>query len=202
MVAASFDAPRGVVHGAFVGVVGPSGAGKDSVIAGARALLRNDVSIVFPQRIVTRAPDAAECNVAMSAREFERVGSAGGFALAWEAHSLSYAVPVEVDALVAQGCVVVVNVSRSVVPMLRKRYARGRVVLIDAPAALRRARLTQRGREDDRAVNERLVREVGSFLPADADIVIDNSGSVDGSARALADYLASLTTVGVPAGSA
>ncbi len=198
MVNASSDALWGVAPGAFVGVVGPSGAGKDSVIAGAQALLCNHASIVFPQRVVTWAPDVTESNVNLSAREFEVVLSAGGFSLAWAAHGLSYGIPVEVDALVAHGRTVVVNVSRSVAPVLRTRYSRGRVVLIDAPQPVRRSRLAQRGREDDPAINGRLVREVDTFSSADADIVINNSKSIVESARALADYLASLTTLAVP----
>jgi ribose 1,5-bisphosphokinase len=199
MVVASYDAFR---VGAFVGVVGPSGAGKDSVMAGAKALLHYQPSIIFPQRIVTRAPDAAEGNVEMSQREFDLVDASGGFALAWMAHKLSYAVPVEADAYVAQGCIVVVNISRSVVPALRRRYTRGLVAFIDAPAHIRRARICQRGREESGAVDERLAREVASFLPADADVLIDNSGSVEHAARALADYLASLMNVSVSAQSA
>lgn len=199
MVTASSEALNG---GAFVGVVGPSGAGKDSVMAGAKALLRHRSSIVFPRRIVTRASDAAESNVAMSPHEFDLVNAAGGFALAWTAHHLSYAVPVEVDSDVAQGRVVVVNVSRSIVPVLRQRFMRGFVVFIDAPAQVRRARIAQRGREDAGAIVERLEREVASFQPADADVLIDNSGSVEVSSRALADYLSSLTKLSIPAESA
>jgi ribose 1,5-bisphosphokinase len=199
MVVASSDAFN---CGAFVGVVGPSGAGKDSVMAGAKALLHYQPSIIFPQRIVTRAPDATERNTELSPREFDLVNASGGFSLAWTAHNLSYAVPADVDADVAQGRIVVVNVSRAVVPALRHRYVRGLVAFIDAPADVRRARISQRGRENSGAVDERLAREVASFLPADADILIDNSGSIDDAARALADYLASLMNVSASAQSA
>lgn len=202
MVAASSDVLKGVAAGAFVGVVGPSGVGKDSVMAGAKTLLRYQSSIIFPQRIVTREPDAAESNVAMSAREFDRVNAAGGLALAWRAHDLSYGIPVEVDAQIAQGRIVVVNVSRLVVPALRDRYRRGLVALIDAPDHIRRARISQRGREDAGAVDKRLARKVVSFMSADADVVIDNSGPIEDASRALADYLASLTKLSISVGSA
>ncbi len=197
MALASSECPAAAGTGAFVGIVGPSGAGKDSVIAHARALLRGEPSIVFAQRIVTRPPDITEQNVVMSAGEVERIASQGGFALAWTAHDLFYAIPVALDADVAEGRVVVANVSRAVVPELRRRYLRGRVVLVDAPRALRRLRLAQRGREDSEAVNERLAREVNSFLPADADLVIDNSGRLEDAAQALASYLSGLLTAPV-----
>lgn len=202
MAPVSSDTMARVSNGVFVGIVGPSGAGKDSVMACAQAMLLGDSSIMFPQRIVTRPPDATERNVAISLSDFERLSADGGFALSWAAHNLSYAVPVEIDAFVAQGAVVVVNVSRSVVPLLRDRYMQGRVVLIDAPAHIRRARLAQRGREDDLAVHERLGRKVDAFQIADADFAIDNSGPIDAAAQRLADYLASLKRAALQAGSA
>lgn len=180
--------------GAFVGIVGPSGAGKDSVMANARTLLCDEPFIIFAQRFVTRPSDVTERNVTVSEGEFERLASQRVFALAWKAHNLAYGIPAALDAHVADGRVVVVNVSRKVVPELRRRYVRGRVVLIDAPRDLRRARLAHRGREEPSAVDKRLAREVNSFLPADADLVIENSGQLEDASRMLADYLAGLLT--------
>ena len=48
--------------GRLVLVVGPSGAGKDTLIAGARVKCLNNPTIVFPRRVVTRAASVAEDN--------------------------------------------------------------------------------------------------------------------------------------------
>ena len=48
-------------------VVGPSGAGKDSLLAGAQNVLQYDSSIVFARRCITRPSDAGgELHAAMS----------------------------------------------------------------------------------------------------------------------------------------
>ncbi|MGA7013248.1 MAG: phosphonate metabolism protein/1,5-bisphosphokinase (PRPP-forming) PhnN, partial [Pseudolabrys sp.] len=46
--------------GRLVLVVGPSGAGKDTVITGAKAACAADSTFVFPRRVVTRPASDAE----------------------------------------------------------------------------------------------------------------------------------------------
>ena len=57
--------------GRLVLVVGPSGAGKDTLLDLARAMLRNDASVVFSRRVVTRAA-AGEPHDTMDPDAFER----------------------------------------------------------------------------------------------------------------------------------
>ena len=165
--------------GCLVLVVGPSGAGKDTLIARVRESLGDFPRIRFPVRVITRPPDVTERSVEVSAERFEAECEQGLYALHWRAHGLSYGVPVEIDAMIRAGETVVLNVSRSVLGAARARYARTRVVLIDADPTLRARRIALRGRECADALAERLAREATvprSFTP---DIVICNDGALD-----------------------
>ena len=189
----SEPAPAPVGPGRLVLIVGPSGAGKDSVIAAVRTELerRGDTSFVFPTRIVTRTAHAAEANAAISADEYEAARAVGAFALSWLAHGLAYAIPAAIDDDIRAGRSVVVNVSRAVVTKARERYLDVRVMLIDAPVAIRADRLATRGRETRAEIEGRLLRAVSAFAPGDADIIIDNAGRLeDAVARALIDLIA------------
>lgn len=177
--------------GKLVLVVGPSGAGKDSVIASLRAELerRGDQGFVFPTRIVTRSAHASEAHTSISQAAFDAGAASGAFALWWLAHGLAYAISSEIDDVIRAGRTVVVNTSRAVVPTARRRYGNVHVVLIDAPLAMRAERLAARGRETRAEIEARLARAVAVFDPGDADVIIDNSGSLDDAAARLLAYL-------------
>jgi ribose 1,5-bisphosphokinase len=171
--------------GRFVLVVGPSGAGKDTLIALARAHCASDPRVVFPRRIVTRAATVAEDHDSISEAEFARLRAAGGFALDWQAHGLSYGLPAALDDDIRAGRTVVCNVSRAVVASARARYAQAVVVMITAPAEVLAQRLAQRGRESGAGIAERMNRGAAVELEVRPDMVIENDGPPDAAAKKL-----------------
>jgi ribose 1,5-bisphosphokinase len=168
--------------GRLVLVVGPSGAGKDTLMQLARAHLGDRV--MFPARVVTRASSEAEAHESLSRTEFEAQFAAGAFAFHWDAHGLSYGIRRGIDDELRKGVAVVVNVSRAVVQQLRTRYHNVVVVLVTAPADVLAARLAQRARASDGALQQRLARSVAEseFLP---DVTIVNVGNASERAQDL-----------------
>jgi ribose 1,5-bisphosphokinase len=65
-------------------VVGPSGAGKDTVLAYARQHLAGYEHVVFPRRVITRPPGPGEDYESVTEAEF----ATRRFALSWAAHGL------------------------------------------------------------------------------------------------------------------
>jgi len=171
--------------GRLVLVVGPSGAGKDTLLRLAQAACIDDHEIVFPRRVVTRESSAAEDNVAMSPDEFRRACDHGDFAVHWEAHGHSYALPLEINDDIRAGRAVVINVSRTVIGVLRQAYANVVVVAITAPPDVLAQRLAARARHSDGNIADRIARSVDDST-AQADVTIVNAGSAEYHSRQLA----------------
>jgi ribose 1,5-bisphosphokinase len=180
------DIPIG--PGKLVLVVGPSGAGKDTLIGLAKDFSAGNDRLVFPQRTVTRPSSAFEDNLATSPDEFEATRNRNAFALHWRAHGHAYGIPRSIDNDLRAGKTVIVNVSRTIIAEARVRYAKVIVVLVTAPPEVLAERLAARKRASDADVGERLQRaELDTGFVAD--IVINNVGDAEANARRLFDGL-------------
>ena len=86
----------GVLMARLIYLMGPSGAGKDSLLAALRA--DADSAPLVAHRYITRPADAGcENHIALSEPEFLRRRAKGLFALDWQAHQQHYAFGIEVD---------------------------------------------------------------------------------------------------------
>jgi ribose 1,5-bisphosphokinase len=175
--------------GRLVLVVGPSGAGKDTLLGLAQAACAEDRNIVFPRRVVTRQASAAEENDQMNAEAFRQATAQGAFAISWEAHGHAYGLPRSIDDDIRAGRTVVANVSRAVIAALRCAYANVVVVSVTAPADVLAARITMRQRDSDGDVAHRLARTVDD-ADATPDATIVNISSAEYHARQLMRIIA------------
>jgi ribose 1,5-bisphosphokinase len=152
-------------RGLLLAIVGASGVGKDTLIEGAARGLRRDPRFLFARRVVTRAGDSGgEQHLPMDPDVFAALQRTGAFALSWDAHGVSYGIPSALRSVIADGRVVVANLSRT--KLLEASRSLGPTIVIDvtAPKAVLRDRLLARGREDADAIEKRLARHVD--LPA------------------------------------
>jgi ribose 1,5-bisphosphokinase len=177
--------------GRLIAVVGPSGAGKDTLIA---AMCGARPGLACARRVITRSAKAGgEEFEGVSSDEFAARAAAGAFALSWQAHGLSYGISHAALAPLEAGGDLLVNLSRGVLDRACGRFGDAFFVLhVTAPTAERMRRLTGRGREDTEAIADRVARAVPS-LPAQLRVAeIDNGGALE---HAVAQAFATLDGV-------
>jgi ribose 1,5-bisphosphokinase len=178
----STDHSDAIGPGRLILVVGPSGAGKDTLLGLAKAACADDRSIVFPRRLITREASASEDNEEVSLGTFQEALARDEYAMQWEAHGHCYALSRAIDGEIRAGHTVVANVSRTIIPEMRRAYADVAVISITAPPNVLAERLAMRSRSSDGKIEHRLSRTVDEAAP---DVTIVNTGSADFHARQL-----------------
>jgi phosphonate metabolism protein PhnN/1,5-bisphosphokinase (PRPP-forming) len=183
----------------LVPVVGPSGAGKDTLMVAAQARLAGDPRFVFARRCITRPAEAGgEEHLPMTRQAFYAVREAEGFAMWWEAHGLLYGIACDVEEALAEGRVVIANLSRTVLTEAAMRWP-VRVLFITAPLPVLAARLAARGRESQADIAARLAREAP--LPAGLEVeTVMNDGTPEQGVERVLEALSRAAADARPAG--
>jgi ribose 1,5-bisphosphokinase len=176
--------PEAIGPGRLILVVGPSGAGKDTLLGLAKAACADDRNIVFARRIVTREASVFEDNEQVSLEAFRQALAQDAYAMHWEAHGHCYALPRAIDDDIRAGHTLIANVSRTVIGAARRAYADVAVVSITAPPQVLAERLAMRARGSDGKIEQRLGRTVDDAASA-PDFTIMNVSSAEYHARQL-----------------
>ena len=165
-------------------VVGPSGAGKDTLLDTARQALDGDRRFTFVRRVITRPVEAGgEAHEPIAPKEF----GTREFALSWRAHGLCYGIPADIADDLARGTVVVANVSRGVITEAASRFD-VRVIEVTAPPDILAGRLVARARETADDIAKRLARSVALPAGVEASTVLNNS-TIETAAAAFVELL-------------
>ncbi|MDF1721984.1 MAG: phosphonate metabolism protein/1,5-bisphosphokinase (PRPP-forming) PhnN [Minwuia sp.] len=179
--------------GTLLVIVGPSGAGKDTLIDGLRDRFRGDGAVRFVQRTVTRKADPnAEDHASMSVVEFEEAALNGAFAVTWDANGLKYGLPADIHDHLAAGNVGIANGSRQALPAIRAAFPRLKVVAITVDEAELARRLMARGRETAEEIQGRLHRARTLAATGDDVVYLDNSGPPEIATAKLCELVARL----------
>lgn len=148
--------------GRLIAVVGPSGVGKDSVMAG-MCTAKPDLYLV--RRVITRAPDlGGEAYDAVSVSAFQAMVASGAFAVHWGAHGLHYGIPATVSERLNAGTDCIANFSRSALTRGAEAFPNFQVLNITAKPDTLSERLMGRGRET-RAEIEKRIAQADKPLP-------------------------------------
>jgi ribose 1,5-bisphosphokinase len=171
-------------------IVGPSGVGKDSLIDGAKARLRDRPDFVFPPRFITRPKDAGgEDHIEVSDAAFDARAATGDFVLSWRAHNLSYGISTAIKTDLAAGRHVIINVSRGILDDARAIFSPLLIISISASSTILRQRLHARGRESADDIEDRIAR-AAAYQVAGADVInLLNDGELKDAIRALVQIL-------------
>nr|WP_282568269.1 phosphonate metabolism protein/1,5-bisphosphokinase (PRPP-forming) PhnN [Bosea thiooxidans] len=179
--------------GALVLVVGPSGAGKDTLMEAGRAGLAGDARFRFARRLITRpAMAGAEDHDSCDEAAFRTAEAQGELALSWRAHGLSYGIPATELSGIAMGAVVIVNISRRAIAAAEELAERVVVLNITAPVPVLAQRLAARGRESEAEIAARLAREAPLTAERAEVVTIMNDRSVAEAAEELVTVLRGL----------
>jgi ribose 1,5-bisphosphokinase len=137
----------------IVAVVGPSGAGKDTLL---EALLKDHPEMVLVRRVITRPAEAGgEAFEGVTNTDFAARKSRGDFALDWEAHGLFYGIE---TAQLDLGKTVIFNGSRGALTHAKQVFPDLKVIVVTAPQPVLAQRLAARGRESGADIERRLTR--------------------------------------------
>nr|WP_281357384.1 phosphonate metabolism protein/1,5-bisphosphokinase (PRPP-forming) PhnN [Thiomicrorhabdus cannonii] len=160
-------------------VMGPSGAGKDTLLGYARERL-TQAPVVFAHRYITRPVEiAGENHIHLSEAEFINRLQRGCFKFHWHSHGWDYGLGIEVDSWLQMGLNVVMNGSRGYFEQARLLHPPLVPVVITASEAILRERLKKRGRESALEIEERIARaKAFERLDMANGYQIDNSSTI------------------------
>jgi ribose 1,5-bisphosphokinase len=167
------------MRGGLVYVMGPSGAGKDTLLTYARQRLEGE-RVLFAHRYITRMPVPGDENfIALSHEEYDARLRLGAFAMSWHANGHCYAVGAEIDLWREAGATVVVSGSREHFAASLTRRSDVTPVVITARPEVIAERLSARGRESGDDIARRLQRGEALKVEHRHLLTIDNSGPVE-----------------------
>jgi ribose 1,5-bisphosphokinase len=175
-------------------VMGPSGAGKDSLLDWLKNRLPPQSPIHFAKRTIDRPLQAlGEQHESVDSATFERLQKEKSFAMHWLANGRQYGVRHgELEPLQQQQWLLV-NGSRAYLPEALRQFDGMTVLHISASADILRARLLARQRETPEAVEARVQRAVAFSVPPTCHCVnVLNDTSLDDAGAVLMKALASL----------
>ncbi len=176
-------------------VVGPSGAGKDSLLDWLKNRLPLASLVHFARRTIDRPTQPlGEQHESVDAARFVRLRDANAFVLHWRANGRQYGVRHNELKPLQEQAWVLVNGSRAHLGQALSQFDGMNVLHISASAEILRARLLARRRESPEVIEARVQRAVAFVIAPDCRFIrLYNDTSLDDAGAELMKALATLT---------
>lgn len=176
--------------GSLFYVIGPSGAGKDSIIEGSLAALPAELPIIRAHRYITRPACAGgENHVELTPDDFIRRRNAGLFLFCWESHGYAYGIGREVVFWLEAGFNVIMNGSRAYLEEAVEKWSELVPILITLDVGVLRSRLEARGRESPDEIESRLERAQAFAVNHPRLMVVENNGPLEDAVNRMCQVL-------------
>ncbi len=187
-------------NGKLVYLMGPSGAGKDTLLHHAKILCREKATHLRPLHIAIRyitrlGSHGSERHIPLHEQEFLSLLAQGFFMLHWQSHGYYYGICQDINEALAQNNLVVMNGSRSYLASAQKLYPDLIPVLIDAHPDVLKQRLVSRNRENATEISARLRMNLFLGKKVPNMYTIDNSNSLEESVHTFKNLLTQLRTI-------
>ena len=144
-------------------VVGPSGAGKDTLID----YVTIKLPVIKVKRYITRLPNAFEDFISVSVSDFNKMD----FFLKWGSYDKQYGISAEVLSGLKSDRHFIINVSRDVISEAKSKWAKTFVISLSVSKEVLVKRALERGRDSPEEIKKRLDRD----FTVSADFTVDSS---------------------------
>jgi ribose 1,5-bisphosphokinase len=131
-------------------IVGPSGAGKDTLLRNIKDKI--DANII--KRYITRKPTPDESNYFLDIEAFEILEKNGFFISTWRAHNNRYGIPKN---QIKDG-LNIISISRGTIKNFEEKDKNVTTIEVTVPKEILYERLKKRGREGEENIKKRLNR--------------------------------------------
>lgn len=184
------------VQGKIFYIVGPSCAGKGTLMRYAQERLRGKYPIIFPHKYVNKPSGQAEDNIPIGYEEMKRMDDDDEFFLSWGFNENMYALGNAFEESLDYGVDVVTDGSRELLIEMEKEGNHQDIlkylcpIYIDVDSDLAERRLYERARENEKNIENRVDR-IDRFEEAKriSEKVIDNSGDIERAGEELVRFL-------------